>query len=128
MDIIKYTDWFHDGSLFNIEHSGREIVFSIMSAEIDPSDIDDTRILSKNSRIRGKLHIDYVQNIEVSKKKFSGILKKEHDLGTIFDLEIGTNFVKISIDWTDFPPRPPINFFSTIRITGEKIWWEPIVE
>ena len=49
-DISKYTDFFHDGSIIDIHHTGDHMVILMASAEIDEEDITDDIILSKDDR------------------------------------------------------------------------------
>lgn len=53
MDITKYTDYFHDGSLINFKYMGNKIEISILSADIIPEHmIENMPPLNKN-RISG---------------------------------------------------------------------------
>lgn len=126
MNISKYTAFFHDGSIINIQHFEDEIVFSMASAEMDEEDIGEDIILSKDDSIHGKLHIKRIRNIKVNKELFLGDIQMNYDYGKIFDLEIKQNSVELSIDWVNFPPKPQVNEFSVIHIEAEKVWWENI--
>jgi hypothetical protein len=126
MDITQYTGYFHDGSLLNIEHEKNNVVFTMVSAEMDQEDILDDAVLSKDDRIRGKLHLEGVKSITVSKNPFLDVLKKTYDNGRIFDFEINKNFVELCIDWINYPPKPRTNEFEVIRIEAMKIYWENI--
>ena len=57
LNINKYADFFHDGSILNIDHTGNKMIIFMESAEVDEEDVDDDIILAKGSRIRGMLHI-----------------------------------------------------------------------
>jgi hypothetical protein len=116
-----------------IKHIEDEIVLSMESAEIDEEEIKDyiapskvDIILSKDDRIRGKLHIAEVKNIKINDKAFSGILKKMYDYAGIFDFEIKKNTVELSIKWGTYSFDPNFNEFSVIEIEAEKIYWENI--
>lgn len=124
MNISKYAAFFHDGSIFDIAHRGGTISFYLASAEMDEEDAKDGIILSKDNSIQGILHIGGVRSIVINKMPFSGIMKKKHDNGIIFDLEIMEHAIELSIDWVNFPPKPEVNEFSVIKIEAEKIWWE----
>jgi hypothetical protein len=126
VDISKYTAFFHDGSIMDIQHIKNKIEISMASAEMDEEDVKDDNILSKDDSIQGKLHIEGIKSIEISGKPFSGIIQKLYDNGRIFDFVIMNNFVELLIDWVNFPPKPEINEFSIIKIEAEKIWWENI--
>jgi hypothetical protein len=127
MDISNYTAFFHDGSLSNINHSNDTIILTMTSAEVDPEEIEDKNLISKEDRIEGKLHISQIQRIEIDEKPFSGKWKKEYDNGRIFDFEILENQVLLSVEWVNFPPKPEENFFSNIEIQGKEVWWESSV-
>jgi hypothetical protein len=87
-----------------IKYIENEIVLSMKSAETDEEEIKDyiapsksDIILSKDDRIRGKLHIAEVKNIKINDKTFLGILKKIYEDAGIFNFEITKNTVKSSI-------------------------------
>jgi hypothetical protein len=126
MNIKKYTSFFHDGSVLDIQHVNDKMILSMESAEMDKDDIKDDITLSKDDRIRGKLHIEKIKRIKLNKKLFLGTIKKTYDDGGIFDFEIKKNSVELSIDWVNFPPKTEVNDFSVIKIEAEKIWWENI--
>lgn len=126
MDIAKYADYFHDGSLINFKHGGNKIEISMLSAEIIPEHmIENMPPLNKN-RIRGKLYLDGIKKIKVNKEPFTGTLKKTYDSGSILDFEVLKNKVILGIEWTDYPPKPRKSDFTTIEIEAEKIRWENI--
>lgn len=124
MDISKNTAAFHDGSIIAINHSKDHAIVLMESAEMDEEDVKDDVMLSRDNRIRGKLHIEGIRNIQINNKPFLNKIKKEYDDGGIFSFEIAKNFVKLSIDWVNFPPKPQVNEFSVLKIEAEKIWWE----
>jgi hypothetical protein len=118
-DITKYTDFFHDGSVTDIDHVGDELIISMESAEMSEEDV-------KDDRIRGKLHVEGIKDIKINHKPFLKIIKKVYDDGGIFNFEIKKNSIELSIDWVNFPPKAKANEFSVIKIEAEKIWWENI--
>jgi hypothetical protein len=126
MNIQKYLDDFHDGSLIDIHHHENEVIFSIESAEMDPSDVKDGIQLSKRGTIKGKLHLKEVKSIQINEVPFMGCLKKLYDSGSIVDLTIEEKMVEIAISWVNFQPKPRVNDFSTIKIEALEIWWENI--
>ncbi len=127
MDISLYKDFFHDGSLLDIEHQGKTIVLSMKSAEVDPEELPGNIVLSSDDRIKGKLYITDVKNIEVDEKPFLGILMKEYDSAGILDFEMDDDHtILLGINWENYPPRPDVNNFSTIKIKAENIRWENI--
>lgn len=124
MDISKYIDYFHDGSLINFKHFDDKIEISMISAEIIPEHMLENMPPLKNKRITGKLHLEGVKKIKINKEPFIGNLKKTYDDGSILDFEIPDHKIFLGIEWTDYPPKPRKSHFSTIEIEAEKIWWE----
>ncbi len=126
MNLNKYAAFFHDGSIIDIVHRGKNIEFSMSSAEMDAEDNEDGIILSEDDSIQGKLHVEGVKNIAVDDIPYLGILKKEYDSAGIFDLEVSGTTIEISVKWSNYRPRPNVDDFSTIKIEAEKIYWENI--
>lgn len=126
MNISIYQDFFHDGSIMNVEHVGSNLILTIGSAQVDTEDIKDDIILSSNSRIKGKLHIDRIETIIIDNQSFLGKMKQQHDHGDILELIIKKNFLDLAVEWIDFPPKPEKQVFSVIQVKAEKIYWENI--
>jgi hypothetical protein len=126
INIQKYAAYFHDGAVIDIQHRDDEIIFSLESAEIDLSDIHDELELSERDTIKGKLHVIKPKLIHVNREIISTYLKMRYDSANIFDLEIAKNVVKLAVSWENFPPKPYVNDFSTIKIEALEIWWENI--
>ena len=126
MNLSKYSDYFHDGSLIDFKHMGNKLEISMTSAEIIPEDmIEDMPRLNKN-KISGKLYLDGIKKIKINKIIFAGVLEKTYDSGSILDFDIFEHKVFLGIEWTDYPPKPRKSDFSAIEIEAEKIWWENI--
>jgi len=125
-NISKYAGLFHDGSIIEVDHFNNAVTLSMESAEVDVEDTERDITLSKDDRIRGKLHIENVHCIKVDKKEIQGLLEKRYDEGGIFDFEIKEKYVRLLIDWINYSPKPKVNEFSVIEIEAEKIWWENI--
>jgi hypothetical protein len=125
MHLKEYTSFFHDGSVIAIDHIGNNAVFYIESAEIDREDLDAEGIsyLTKNSRIKGKIYIYGIINIEENDKRYFGKLKMKTNDAEIFHLEINRNKVEFQIKWSSHQSK--LDDFSTIEITAEKIEWIP---
>lgn len=127
MDISKYKDFFHDGSLLAIEYQGETIILSMKSAEVALEELPGNIALSSDDSITGKLHISNVKTIEVNEEPFWGILTKDYDSAEILDFEMDDpNTISLGIQWGNYPPRPNVSDFSTITIKAEKVWWENI--
>ena len=126
--ISKYTSYFHDGSLVAIEYgkNDSELTLTMESAEVDPEDIKDPISLSKEDRIKGKLHLKGIKNIYIDDEKLSTPLKMNYDDGGIFDLEIKDNEITLDISWCNYPPKARTNDFSSITINVEDVRWENI--
>ena len=124
MDISKYIDYFHDGSLIDFKHLGNNIEISMISAEIIPEHMLESMPPLKEKRITGKLYLEGVKKIKINKELFIDNLKKTYDSGSILDFEVSKHKVTLGIEWIDYPPKPRKSDFSTIEIEAEKIRWE----
>lgn len=124
IDISRYQDYFHDGSLFNIIKSNNKITFEMSSAEIDPSQIEGDLTFSTDNRIRGILHLENIKNIYLTGDYKLENLFDIFNLGTILDFEIIDKTVDLGILWENCLPKPRTNEFTTIAIEAEHIWWE----
>lgn len=124
MNLKNYTSFFHDGSINAINHVGNKIIISMESAEMDEEDIKDDVSLSKDDRIRGKLHIKGVKSIKENNQHYTDVLRMKYEDAEIFHFEVNQNKVELQIKWCSYPPKPYIDDFSTIEIEAEKIWWE----
>jgi len=125
MNIKEYTSFFHDGSIISIDHVGNNAVFYIESAEIDPEDLDAEGIsyLTKNYRIKGKIHIEQIIHIKENDKDYIDKLKIKTNDAEIFHLEINKNKIEFQIKWSSHSSK--LDNFSTLEITAEKIEWVP---
>lgn len=126
MIIKKYTAYFHDGAIIDIQHNKNELTFSLESAEMDLSDLKDPIQLSERNTIKGKIHLKGIISIRLNEDFFSGYLKMKYDSGTIFDLQIEENKIEISLSWENFPPKHSVNDFDTIVVEAKEIEWENI--
>jgi len=126
MDISNYTAFFHDGSLSKIIHQKNKLILNMQSAEIAIEELPGNIALSSDDRIKGKLHIINVENIEINEKILSDRWKMQFDKGRIFDFEIKGKIIELDIKWVNYPPHPNIEDFSTIKIKADQVWWENI--
>ena len=126
MDITKYTGYFHDGSLLEIDARDNHIILSLESAEIDPMEIGDVKFLSKSNTLFGKLHLKNVKEVKGIQKPYTSALCKTYDDGEILDLEVQPGEIFLLIQWVNFPPKPKTNDVSSIEIEAEEIYWENI--
>lgn len=122
----NYLPLFHDGAVFNIEHINSNMTIFMRSAQVHKEDLKHKIELSKYDRIKGKLHLEKIKMILINGLPFSGTLKMFGDKGGIFDFLLTNNMVELQMEWVNYPPKQPINEFSTIRIEAGQIWWENI--
>ncbi len=127
MRIENYTDYFHDGSIRAIKHSGRDMTIDMFSAEMDPVDLVDDVVLSKEDTIAGRLHILGIRGIRINRRSFEGQLIKAYDSGSINNFSITNANVFLQVTWKNYPPRPRVETdLFTIEIEASKIYWENI--
>lgn len=127
MNISKYEDYFHDGTIHDIDHNMNNIILSLESAQLQSDWNKDNIQLSKNKTISGKLHIEEVKAIRINNKVFDDCLKKTYDSSDIYDLSIQKNKVRILVSWIDYPPKPPVETdVFTIEIEADNIFWENV--
>ena len=62
MDISKYTAFFHDGAIRDIDHKHNKMELSMESAEMDKDDVKENIPLSKYDTIQGKLYTSAFKN------------------------------------------------------------------
>lgn len=126
MNIHNYLSYFHDGALIDINYTLDEIIFSLESGEIDPSDLKDALKLSDRNTLKGKLHLKDIIFIYMNENQYFDLLQMKYDSATIFELIIDENVVEISLIWENFPPKEYVNDFDTIKIAAKEISWENI--
>ncbi len=128
LTISKYTSYFHDGSLIDIQYgeSTSEIAVSMESAELDPEDLNDPISLSKENRIKGKLHLNGITKIEVDDEILSAPLKMHHDDAEIFHFRIIDTGLILEIGWQNFSPKTQDFDYSVIKIDVKTVYWENI--
>ena len=128
MNIKKYTAWFHDGDLIEIQHRPKDsiILFTMSSAQIIGWEEFDNQIeLSRNMTIIGVLHVEKIIEISINDEPFTGVLQKLYPEGSILDFEItNEHTIELGISWSTADKRDLD--FTTILIEAETIWWENI--
>ncbi len=124
--IEYYAQFFHDGAIVSIEHHLNNMEISMQSAQMDLEDLKDDIKLSEHNYIKGKLHLENIKTISIDEIPYFETLQMPYDEGGIFDFIVDKQMVELQIIWVNFPPKPNVNEFSTIKITAEKIWWENI--
>ena len=124
LDITKYTGFFHDGSVLDIDNKNGDVFFLLESSQIDPEMINNRVILSETNTLRGKLCLKNVKTIKVGHKPFEGVLHKIYDDGEILDLEISPGKVFLLVEWVNFPPKSRLTSVDQIEIEAEDVYWE----
>lgn len=125
-DLSKYTDYFHDGYVNNIQHVKKNLLISLESAVIeDISQIRDKECLSDSHTFKGTLNLYNVKKIILGGKRYESILHMEYDDGDILDFEIKEHIVFLLIEWRNFAPKNQKTDVSKIEIEAEKIEWIP---
>ncbi len=126
--ISKYTSYFHDGLLIDIEYgkNNSELILTLESAEVDPENIKDHIILSKENRIKGRLFLKGVKNIHTNGKQILTPLKMNYDSGDIFRFKIKGDEVFFHIIWINYPPKKSVDVCSSVVINQTNLVWENI--
>lgn len=122
MEIGKYADYFHDGSLMAIKQQDKEIQIKLESAVIlDVWEIDK-ELLSPSKTIMGWLVLEDVSEININNDRSQYFEMKAED-GEILDLRIKPNEVFILIEWNDYTIKPVKKELDKIEIKAKKIKW-----
>ncbi len=94
---VNGSSLFHDGSIIAINHTENEITISMESAEMDEEDITDDVALSKDDRIRGRLHIEGVKSLKENNQHYPDVLRMKYEDAEIFHFEINQNKVEFQM-------------------------------
>ncbi len=124
MDFNKYSGYFHDGGIINIEQNDDNIIIDMESCEIR----DDWEVnlpLSHKNTIRVKMYINGVKKISVNNKDVN-VLKKQYDSGEIMNIDIKKNQFNMNVIWRNFLPKQKFSTFEVIEVEAEKIYWQNI--
>lgn len=126
--LTQYSGYFHDGSIYKIEHNSGNLVISAESAELLPEwDWDRKNVpLSKRNTIAGKLHLEGISHIRKDQEIWVDTLGMIYEFGDIFDLEIKENKIQISVIWKQFKPIKAETEMVEIEIQASNIFWENI--
>lgn len=125
MNIKKYEDYFHDGSIFNIENFNNELVIYMSSAAMLPEFYSEKLDLDAYNCIKGKLHIKNISKIIVNDEEIHYPLIQIHECADIIDFEIFKDRIVFKVEWINFHPdkRLPSNF-SMFEIFAKSYYWE----
>ena len=127
INIQKYTAYFHDGGLIDIQHIDEKIILLLESAETSLDEMQEDIALSEHSTIKGKLHIEGVKQVFDDEHKLSiNDLKMIYDSGEILHFKIEKNQINLDVKWVNYSPNPNITTYSFYKIEADKIWWENI--
>jgi len=126
--LTKYSDYFHDGSVYKIEHRKKGMIIWAESAELLPEWYWDRKNipLSKRNTISGKLHLEGIVHIRNDQGVCIDALSMMYEFGDIFDLEIKKNKIRISVVWKKFKPIKMETEMIEIEIQARSIFWENI--
>lgn len=124
MDIRRYQDYFHDGSVIRFEYTTKNIVAVLESCEILPEWNLDIELSSRHT-ITGKLHICGVKSLTVNGRQSERIPEHHPFIGSIMDLEVhnGTD-VELLISWIGGIHDDSIS--QLIKAEAERTYWENI--
>ncbi len=125
MDINKYTDYFHDGSIAVIKRYDKNIEIWMRSSEILPEWSEVDIPLSDGKRITGKLILHEVKKIFRNDSLVPEI-NFIYDSGEILQFEISDDKVNLLVIWYNFPPKERTSNFEHIIIQAGKIEWKNI--
>ena len=126
MNLEKYTAYFHDGTLIDIQYTENEILISMSSAEMSEEDLLEEIALSEDNMLKGILHLEDVKFIFVDDEPFYGKLQLLADSGKILDFYLFEKKVRFFISWENYPPHKKIEKYSDIIIECKRIYWENI--
>lgn len=124
MAFKKYTDYFHDGDVYDIYQKDHHVIFWMESAQIPPEDMVDGFELTNFSTLRGQLHLERVKSIYENNKPINEI-KKQYDRGDIYDFEIKDNATSMLITWKNrlVKNRKQTDMIE-YKFYSEQIYWE----
>ncbi len=125
MNIKKYEDYFHDGSVDRIQQNDDRIELFMESCEIIPEWNDIDLSLSKSNTIVGKLILSGVKKIIVDDEIVKEI-NQTHDDAGILQFDIYGEHVDLIVEWFNNPPKERIWKCEHIVIYARKIEWENI--
>ncbi len=123
MLIEQYS--FHDGTLFDIEPRGSDLVLTMESPCITPDEISDNQQLSIVGTFRGKLHIETVTSILEGDKPITQFTKKGYEHGNIYSFCLEEHSILIVLWWSRWvEKRCEETDFFTYRINANNFYWE----
>lgn len=126
MTFSKYNGYFHDGYLRRISHKKNNIEFFLESSIINPHEISETALLSKDNKIKGVLKIKGIKRLVLNDHELHKSLKMEYDYAEILTLKTSQKEVYLLVEWDNYPPKPHTEEISEIKIEAEEIYWENI--
>ena len=122
MNIALHTSEFHDGSIFSVDQTDDQLVIFMESAEIDSDEVRDI-LLTNDNRLRGKLHIEGIQNIKENGAQVFRFPIGDYKKSEIKHLKILNSKVILEILWTEVSD-PTETGYSSLEIEADKVWWE----
>jgi hypothetical protein len=134
-NLIILQAYFHDGSLFVIEHQGNSLKLMLESAEITELDrlenpsIPKDIILSELNTYKGVLVFKDIEAIIIGQKVFCGKLKMAADDNRILNLNVNQRQIEFFLEWMNYSPNYRIDgdeAYESITIKARKIDWQPL--
>lgn len=132
IDISKYQDFFHDGSIIDIQNQNDNIIISMESAEIAGDWLQEKITLSPHKTLKGKLHFEQVETttcyVDICYDEEPHYEKPVMlaDCATILHMTVTATKFESIVEWNNFPPKKNIELDSGICIECKRIWWEHI--
>ncbi|MDB2614210.1 hypothetical protein N9Y92_03525 [Chlamydiales bacterium] len=122
-------DYFHDGSLFDIQQDDKEIRLYMESCEIiEEGFAEENNItLSKQRGVIGVLHIE-----KLTDEKYQSLyenIRMDFDEGTILDFEIREKYVELNIDRNYYRKNcQHLEGWFEYKIYYKNVFWENMPE
>ena len=111
----KNLAYFHDGTIFFLNHKKNELHVAMESADLEDG-----------SRIIGILHVYDIQKIKQFKHDYFSKIKIQYDSAEILDFEIKNNTIFLGISLLDYGSDRFAPDYVSYTIEAKKIQWEEI--
>ncbi|MFZ4772726.1 MAG: hypothetical protein ACOYK9_01895 [Chlamydiia bacterium] len=101
----KYTGYFHDGDLNNIQTDGQDIRLFIESAQLDQEEFEPGFSLNEDDRIQGILYLKNVSKIQINDKISEKPLHVISECGEIYKLKLNDKQFTLVMEWVKFTDK-----------------------
>lgn len=98
MNIEKYSSYFHDGLIDDVNIVGKEIIFTMSSSQLDDDENEDNINLSRFNEIRGRLHLLNPKNILIN-DAVASYDDLKYTFGDILHLGFSPRQVVLNVSW-----------------------------